>query len=187
MPKQVKQIAFDQESRRCLSDGIRKVARAVKTTLGPTGHCAIIDRGWGEPVVTKDGASVAEDIDLTNPYENLAARFLREAAEKTSDEAGDGSTTTIVLTEAIFTEGMRQITVGLNPMVLCRGIREAADLALGKLASSSTKVKADDSSQVLSVATVAANNDTEIGKTLKSAVAPVRMARSPSMALRRSP
>ncbi|MBI4583384.1 MAG: chaperonin GroEL [Planctomycetes bacterium] len=168
MPKQPKQIVFDLDTRQCLMEGVQKIARAVKTTLGPIGHCALIDRGWGEPLVTKDGASVAEQVELTNPYENMAARLVREAAEKTSDEAGDGSTTTAVLAESIFRSGMRQITAGVNPMVLCRGVRAASDQAVQRLTDLSVKIK--DNSQLLAVATVAANNDREIGKTLTDAL-----------------
>src|SRR5262245_28767930 len=107
MPKQPKRIAFDLETRDALTAGVKKLARAVKSTLGPAGHAAVLDRGWGEPLVTKDGSSVAEEIDLQNPYENMAARLLRQAAEKTSDEAGDGSTTATVLAEALYLEGLR--------------------------------------------------------------------------------
>ncbi len=167
MAKQAKQIAFDLETRAHLARGVHKVTRAVKTTLGPSGRNAIIDRGWGEPVVTKDGASVAEEVDLTDPYENLAARLVREAAEKTSDSAGDGSTTTTVLAEAIFNEGMKRVTAGVNPMILVRGIRKASEQAFDKLYSITRRVETDD--EVVSVATVAANNNRQIGKTLADA------------------
>ena len=109
MPKNPKQVAFGEEARTAMRQGVTKLARAVKTTLGPAGRSAVIDRGWGEPLVTKDGASVAEEVDLSNPYENMAAKLLRSAADKTSDEAGDGSTTSTVLAESIFLQGLKQV------------------------------------------------------------------------------
>ena len=173
MSKQAKQMAFELESRAHLSAGVQKVARAVKTTLGPSGHCAIIDRGWGEPVVTKDGASVAEAVELSDPYENMAARLVREAAEKTSNQAGDGSTTTTVLAESIFTEGLKHVTAGQSAMLIARGVREAAEQAVEELSELSTRVRASDQAQITSVATVAANGDKLIGKTISSALTEV--------------
>ena len=105
MAKHAKQLAFGAEARVSLKEGVVKLSRAVKTTLGPSGKNACIDRGWGEPIVTKDGASVADEIDLADPYQNLGARLVRESAEKTSGEAGDGSTTATVLAEALVVEG----------------------------------------------------------------------------------
>ena len=163
MPKQPKQIAFDQESRDSLAAGVKKIARAVRTTLGPSGHCAIIDRGWGEPIVTKDGAAVAEEVELSDPYENLSARLVREAAEKTRDEAGDGSTTTTVLAEAIFAVGLRHATAGMSPMILIRGIRKAVSEAIAAVEKMSTRVRASDPDRLRAVATVAANNDASVG------------------------
>jgi len=166
MASQPKQIAFDLETRKFLAEGVRKISRAVKTTLGPSGSNAILDRGWGEPVITKDGAAVAEEIDLTNPYENMAARLIREAAEKTSDSAGDGSTTTTVLAEMIFTEGLKYVVAGFNPMIITRGIGKAAVQAFEELYKLTTAVKTND--EIVSVASIAANNDRVIGKTLAS-------------------
>jgi chaperonin GroEL len=168
MPRNPKRIAFDDDARSATREGVRKLARAVKTTLGPVGRWVVIDRGWGEPKVTKDGASVAEEIDLTDPYQNLGARLVREAADKTSDEAGDGSTTATVLAESIFLQGLKQVTAGANPMVLARGIRDAAERATAVLKERSTPVKSNE--QVLAIATVAANNDRQIGKTLAEAM-----------------
>ena len=131
MPKRTpKQIAFDLEAQMAAKAGVEKLSRAVKSTLGPVGSNAVIDRGWGEPIITKDGASVAEEVDLIDPYENMAAKLVREAAEKTANEAGDGSTTATVLAESIFKKGLQNVIAGMNPMILSRGIRTAVDSAL---------------------------------------------------------
>ncbi|MBI4604432.1 MAG: chaperonin GroEL [Planctomycetes bacterium] len=168
MPKNPKQLAFGDEARAVLREGVVKLARAVKATLGPAGRCAVIDRGWGEPLVTKDGSSVAEEIDLTSPCENMAARLVRAAAEKTADEAGDGSTTATVRAEALFLKGLKQVTGGVNPMLLARGMRAAAEKALASLKKLSIPVKSQE--QILAVATVASNNDKVIGKTISDAM-----------------
>ncbi len=168
MPKQTKQIAFDAKARQSIRIGVDKLARAVKSTLGPSGRNALLDRGWGEPIVTKDGSTVAEEIDLRDPYENMAARLLRQAAEKTSDQAGDGSTTATVLAEAIFLEALKSISAGTNSMLLTRGIRSAINQAKGLLEKMSLKIK--NKEQIEAVATVAANNDREIGKTIANAM-----------------
>jgi chaperonin GroEL len=168
MPKQPKQIAFDSAARDSMTEGVRKLAKAVKSTLGPSGRNALLDRGWGEPVVTKDGSSVAEEIDLKDPYENMAARLIRQAADKTSDQAGDGSTTATVLAEAIYLEGVKAVTSGRSPMLLARGIRSAVEEVKGRLEKMSVKVKGQE--QIESVATIAANGDRVIGKTIADAM-----------------
>jgi chaperonin GroEL len=168
MPKNPKQIAFGDEARAALRQGVIKLARAVKTTLGPAGRSAVVDRGWGEPLVSKDGATVAEEIDLTTANENLAAKLLRAAADKTSDEAGDGSTTSTVLAESLFLNGLKHVTAGVNPMILARGIRHGIEKAIEHVKDQSTPVKSQD--QILAVATVASNNDRDIGKTLSEAI-----------------
>ena len=168
MPKQAKQIAFDSEARDALTLGVRKLARAVKSTLGPSGRNALLDRGWGEPVVTKDGSTVAEEVDLKDPYENMAARLVRQAAEKTADQAGDGSTTATVLAEAIYLAGMKAVSAGHDPMILSRGIRHAVEEAKDRLVKMSVKVK--DRDQIEAVATIAANNDRAIGKFIADAM-----------------
>src|SRR5262249_39790027 len=134
----------------------------------PSGRCAVLDRGWGEPLVTKDGSSVAEEIDLLNPYENMAARLLRQAAEKTSDQAGDGSTTATVLAEALYLEGIKNVTAGHSPMLLTRGMKTAVESAKERLKKMSLKIK--DRDQIEAVATVASNNDRAIGKTIADAM-----------------
>src|SRR5437867_179567 len=168
MPKNPKQIAFADEARAAMRQGVQKLSKAVKTTLGPAGRTAVVDRGWGEPLVTKDGASVAEEIDLSNPYESMSAKLVRSAADKTSDEAGDGSTTATVLAESLFLQGLKHITAGINPMILTRGLRKGADKALEHVKELSTPVKSQD--EILAVATIASNDDRVIGKTLSDAM-----------------
>src|SRR5918997_2928600 len=120
-----KMLSFDAEARKSLLDGVTKLARAVKVTLGPRGRNAVIDKGWGSPTITKDGVTVAEEIELTDAYENMGAQLVKEAASKTSDAAGDGTTTATVLAEAIFKEGLRALAAGADPMALKRGIVKA--------------------------------------------------------------
>ena len=122
-----KQMVFDDEARQPLLAGVSKLARAVKSTLGPRGRNAVLDKGWGSPKVTKDGVTVAEDIDLEDPFENLGAQLVKEAASKTNDVAGDGTTTATVLAEAIFREGLKMIAAGADPMGLARGIHQARE------------------------------------------------------------
>ncbi len=122
-----KQIAFDQEAREALREGVQKLARAVKVTLGPRGRNVVLDKSWGGPRVTKDGVTVAEEIELSDPYENIGAQLVKVASSKTSDDAGDGTTTATVLAERIYLEGLRAISAGADPMSLSRGIQRAAD------------------------------------------------------------
>ena len=162
-----KNITFDDSAREALLAGVSKFARAVKSTLGPRGRCAIIDRGWGAPKVTKDGATVGEDVELSDKVENLAARMMREAADKTAKEAGDGSTTAIVLAESIFRAGLRNVVAGANPILVQRGITQAAQRVADRLADTAVEV---DGSDMTHVATIAANNDTSIGKKIATAL-----------------
>src|ERR687893_3327549 len=157
-----KMLAFDTEARKSLLDGVTKLSRAVKSTLGPRGRNAVIDKGWGAPTVTKDGVTVAEEVELADKYENIGAKLVKEAASKTSDVAGDGTTTATVLAEAIFKEGYRSLTSGADAMAIARGIRKAVDAATAQLKKQSKPVsgKAD----IESVASISANNDREIGK-----------------------
>src|SRR5436305_4314787 len=126
-----KMLSFDAEARKSLLEGVSKMARAVKATLGPRGRNAVIDKGWGPPNITKDGVTVAEEVELRDKYENIGAKLVKEAASKTSDVAGDGTTTATVLAEAIFKEGYRSLAAGANAMSLAPAIRTAAD-AVGK-------------------------------------------------------
>jgi chaperonin GroEL len=163
-----KQIAFDREAREAIFQGVQKLARAVKTTLGPKGRNALLDKGWGAPTITKDGVTVAEDIDLDNPYENMGAQMLKEVASKASDEAGDGTTTATILAEAIYGEGLKYITAGANPMAVKRGI----DSTVGKIVEELHKISKPVSGarEVEQIATVASNNDTSIGKMIAQAM-----------------
>ncbi len=157
-----KMLAFDIEARKALLSGVQKLARAVKATLGPRGRNAVIDKGWGAPTVTKDGVTVAEEVELSDRYENIGAKLVKEAATKTSDTAGDGTTTATVLAEAIFREGYKNLASGADAMALARGIRKAVDAVVGSLKKQSKPVsgKAD----IENVATISANNDDTVGK-----------------------
>ena len=130
-----KQIAFDQEAREAMRKGIAKLARAVKVTLGPKGRNVILQKSFGSPTVTKDGVTVAKEIELEDKYENMGARMVREVASKTSDVAGDGTTTATVLAEAIFNEGLRAVVSGANPMLMKRGMEKAGEEIIAKLGS----------------------------------------------------
>ena len=122
-----KQLTYSDEARQKLLAGVSKLARAVRCTLGPRGRNAVLDKGWGSPTVTKDGVTVAEEIELNDPYENMGAQLVKEAASKTSDVAGDGTTTATVLAEAIYREGLKMIAAGHDPMALTRGIQKGVD------------------------------------------------------------
>src|SRR5579862_8444503 len=156
-----KMLSFDVEARKSLLEGVMKLSRAVKATLGPRGRNAVIDKGWGAPTVTKDGVTVAEEIELKDRYENIGAKLVKEAASKTSDVAGDGTTTATVLAEAIFKEGYRYLTAGADAMALARGIRTSVDAVTENLEKQSKPVKGKQDIQ--SVASISANNDNEIG------------------------
>src|SRR4029078_6865294 len=151
-----KLLAFDADARKSLLTGVTKLARAVKSTLGPKGRNAVIDKGWGSPTITKDGVTVAEDVELTDKYENMGAKLVKEAASKTSDVAGDGTTTATVLAEAIFKEGYRNLTAGADAMALARGIRKAVDAVIASLQKQSRKI--EGKSDIENVASISANN-----------------------------
>src|SRR4029079_70267 len=161
-------IAFDQEAREAIRRGVSKLAKAVKVTLGPKGRNVILQKSFGSPTVTKDGVTVAKEIDLEDVYENMGARMVREVASKTSDVAGDGTTTATVLAEAIFNEGLKAVVAGCNPVQMKQGIEKAvADLS-EKLTKMSIKIT--EKSEMANVASIAANNDREIGKLLADAM-----------------
>src|SRR6186713_2565769 len=162
-----KQIAFDQEAREAMRRGVSKLARAVKVTLGPKGRNVIIQKSFGSPTVTKDGVTVAREIELEDKYENMGARMVREVAAKTSDVAGDGTTTATVLAEAIYNEGLRAVVSGCNPMLMKRGIEKAVEDITERLKKMSIKIK--EKSEMANVASIAANNDREIGNKLADA------------------
>ena len=164
-----KQLTFEEGAREALARGVEKLARAVRETLGPRGHAALLDKGYGAPRVTREGVTVAEDIELVTPEENLGARMLREAASKTSEDAGDGTTTATVLGAAIFKEGLKNVAAGADAMALSRGIHKAADAVVRRLSKLSTPVNVDDTSQIARVAQVAANDDPEVGRLIADA------------------
>lgn len=163
-----KQIAFDQEARESMRRGVGKLAKAVKVTLGPKGRNVIIQKSFGSPTVTKDGVTVAKEIELEDKYENMGARMVREVASKTSDTAGDGTTTATVLAEAIYNEGLRAVVAGTNPMLMKRGIERAVEDIVNKLQGMKIDVKSKKDMQ--NVASVAANNDEEIGAIIAEAM-----------------
>src|SRR5438128_3364954 len=163
-----KQIAFDQEAREAMRRGVSKLARAVKVTLGPKGRNVILQKSFGSPTVTKDGVTVAKEIELEDKYGNMGARMVREVASKTSDVAGDGTTTATVLAEAIFNEGLRAVVSGANPMLMKRGIEKAVDDVTERLKKMSIPVKSKKDMEA--VASVASNNDPEIGRIIAEAM-----------------
>ncbi len=163
-----KQLQFDESARHALLRGVEKLARAVKATLGPAGRNVILDKKFGSPTITKDGVTVAKEIELANPYQNIGAQLVREVASKTSDIAGDGTTTATVLAEAIYREGLKHVTAGANPISLQRGIQKAVDAATEQLAKIAKKVK--DKEEIKQVATVSANWDTAIGDIIAEAM-----------------
>ncbi|MEK6636145.1 MAG: chaperonin GroEL [Planctomycetota bacterium] len=163
-----KQLIFNEDARAAIARGVSKLAKAVRVTLGPRGRNAVLDKGYGSPTVTKDGVSVADEIELKDPYENTGAKLVREAASKTSDVAGDGTTTATVLTEAIFLEGLKCVTSGADPMALNRGMRKALDKVIEKLKDMSKKIK--NQTEIASIGSIAANNDPEIGKMIADAM-----------------
>ena len=163
-----KQLSFDEEARHALLAGAQKLARAVKATLGPAGRNVILDKKFGSPTITKDGVTVAKEIELDNPYENMGAQLIKEVSSKTSDIAGDGTTTATVLAEAIYSEGLRNVTAGANPTSLQRGILKAAEALVGELQKISTEVT--DTKEIAQVATVSANWDKEIGEIIADAM-----------------
>ena len=163
-----KQLKFDESARHALLRGVEKLAAAVKATLGPAGRNVILDKKFGSPTITKDGVSVAKEIDLEDPYENMGAQLIREVSSKTSDVAGDGTTTATVLAEAVYKEGLRNVTAGANPISLQRGIMKASEAIVSRLAEISQEVS--DSDQIAQVATVSANWDREIGNIIAEAM-----------------
>src|SRR6267143_173288 len=163
-----KQLIFDENARQSLLKGVAKLSKAVTATLGPKGRNVVLDKKFGSPTVTKDGVTVAKEIELEDPYENMGAQMVREVASKTSDAAGDGTTTATVLAEAIFREGLKYVTSGANPIGIQRGIGKAVEAAVEQLTKISKKVK--DKEEIKQVATVSANWDTTIGEIIADAM-----------------
>src|SRR3954451_14520944 len=165
-----KQLTYADEARQKLLAGVSKLARAVRSTLGPRGRNAVLDKGWGSPNVTKDGVTVAEEIELTDPYENMGAQLVKEAASKTSDVAGDGTTTATVLAEAIYREGLKMVAAGSDPMALTRGIQKAVARTVEELHRLAEQIDPKDEKEITEVATIASNNNREIGGKLAEAL-----------------
>ena len=165
-----KLLMFDEECRQKLLEGASKLSRAVASTLGPRGRNAVLDKGWGAPKVTKDGVTVAQDIELENPFENMGVLLVKEAASKTSDIAGDGTTTATLLAEALFRDSLRFIASNVDPMALSRGVQKAVAAVIEELKGLAKKVDAKDRKSIEMVATIAGNNDKEIGQILADAL-----------------
>src|SRR5205085_11162364 len=164
-----KDITFNLEARDALKRGVDALANAVKVTLGPKGRNVIIDKKFGAPGITKDGVTVAKEIELKDPIENMGAQMLKEVASKTSDVAGDGTTTATVLAQAIITAGLKNVAAGANPMDLKRGIDKAVTSVIEQLKKMSKSI-GDDNSKIQQVASISANNDAEIGKLIADAI-----------------
>lgn len=163
-----KQLIYDEDARRLLQKGIKQLADAVRVTMGPTGRNVILEKGFGSPSVTKDGVTVAKEIELQNPFENMGAKMVCEVASKTSDVAGDGTTTATIFAEAIFNEGLKNVVAGANPMAIKRGIDKAVEIVVAELKKLSKPVKGR--AEIAQVGTISANNDPSIGNLLADAM-----------------
>ena len=163
-----KQIAYDTEAREMILRGVRKLTRAVRVTLGPTGRVVVLEKSFGAPTITKDGVTVAKEIELEDAYENTGAQMVKEVASKSSKDAGDGTTTATIFAEAIFSEGLKNITAGANANQIKRGIARAVATVVEELKSASKDVKS--STEIAQVGTCAANQDQQIGKIIAEAM-----------------
>jgi len=163
-----KQLMFSDEARRKIRDGVKQLVDAVRVTMGPTGKHVILEKSYGSPVVTKDGVSVSKEVELADPFENMGAKLVNEVSSKTSDKAGDGTTTAAVLADSIFNEGLKALSAGVNAMAIKRGIDRAVDIAVGEIDRLSRPVKG--TAEITQVATISANNDPSIGEILAQAM-----------------
>ena len=163
-----KQIVYSENSRQAILRGVNQLADAVKVTLGPRGRNVVLEKKFGGPTITKDGVTVAKEVELKDPLENMGAQMVREVASKTSDTAGDGTTTATILAQAIFREGVKAVAAGANPMALKRGIEKAVELVVEEVKKLSKPVK--DNETIAQVGTISANGDTEIGNTIADAM-----------------
>ncbi len=165
-----KQIKFSHDSRTILKEGVDKLANAVKVTLGPRGRNVVLDRKFGSPTITKDGVTVAKDIELEDPFENMGAQLVKEVAEKTHDVAGDGTTSATILTQAIIEEGLKHVTAGVNPMYLKRGLEKATKAVVEEIKRISKEIPNNRFEEIAQIASISANNDYEIGNTIAEAM-----------------
>ena len=163
-----KQLLFSEDARKKLLSGVEQISKAVKVTLGPCGRMVMMDKKFGSPTITKDGVSVAKEIELEDPYENMGAQFVREVASKTNDDAGDGTTTATVLSYALVREGVKSVAAGMTPIELKRGMDKAVKIAVEEIKKNAKPVKGAD--DITNIATISANNDPEIGKMLADAI-----------------
>ena len=163
-----KQLEFDMAARDALLQGVNTLATAVKVTLGPKGRNVVLDKSFGSPTITKDGVTVAKEIELSDAYENMGAQTVKEVATKTSDVAGDGTTTATVLAQVIFREGLKNVTAGANPMDLKRGIDQAVEVVVNQIRKASKEVKTRE--EIAQVSTISANNDNAIGELIADAM-----------------
>ena len=163
-----KELLYGENARQAVLRGVEQLSKTVKVTLGPKGRNVVLDRKWGGPRITKDGVTVAKEVELEDRFENMGAQMVREVASKTSDVAGDGTTTATVLAESIYREGLKSVTAGANPMYVKRGIENAAAAVVGELEKMSRKVR--DRNDVFSVAKISANNDDTIGNLIADAM-----------------
>src|SRR3954467_4413239 len=163
-----KELRFSEEARNAILRGVNTLANAVKVTLGPKGRNVVIEKSFGAPLITKDGVTVAKEIELENKFENMGAQMVKEVASKTNDDAGDGTTTATVLAQAIFREGVKIVTAGHNPMLIKRGIDKAVEAVIAEVKKISKPIK--DQKEVAQVGTISANNDPTIGKIIAEAM-----------------
>ncbi|MEK9657605.1 MAG: chaperonin GroEL [bacterium] len=163
-----KQLKYSHEAKRAIAEGIEKVANAVGSTLGPNGNNAVLEKKWGSPIITNDGVTIAKDIDLEDPFENMGAQLIKEVSSKTNDVAGDGTTTATILAHAIFKEGLKNVVAGANPIQLKKGIEKATSIAVQSLRNLSKPVETKEA--IAQVATISANNDPEIGNLISDAM-----------------
>jgi len=165
-----KQIKFSHDSRTILKEGVDKLANAVKVTLGPRGRNVVLDKKFGSPTITKDGVTVAKDIELEDPFENMGAQLVKEVAEKTHDIAGDGTTTATILTQAIIEEGLKHVTAGVNPMYLKKGLEKATKAVVAEIKNISKEIPDNRFEEIAQIASISANNDSEIGNIIAEAM-----------------
>ena len=165
-----KKISYDQEAREATRRGVNQLARAVKATLGPRGRNVLIEKSFGAPQVTKDGATVAKEVELKDAHENIGATMVREVATKTADVAGDGTTSAVVLAEAIYEEGIKNVAAGASPLGIKQGIEMAVEAVVAKLEKDSTRISDKNEDEIAQVASIAGNNDTEVGEKIAEAI-----------------